>query len=73
VVVRLSESAALAASATCTHAFCTMAWDGARVHCPCHNANFATDGAVLSGPTSIPIPVYAATVAADAIIVQIDG
>ena len=72
VVVRTGDADAVALSATCTHAFCAMSWAGDHVHCPCHDANFGVDGKVLSGPTSIPIPVYSATVAGDSIVVQID-
>jgi cytochrome b6-f complex iron-sulfur subunit len=72
VVARTSNTEAIALSATCTHAFCIMAWDGQGVHCPCHNANFGVDGRVISGPTSIPIPVYPATVNPDGVVVMID-
>jgi cytochrome b6-f complex iron-sulfur subunit len=73
VVVRTSASDAVALSATCTHAFCIMSFTADRIHCPCHDANFALDGHVLSGPTSIPIPIYTAAIAADGINVQIES
>lgn len=73
VVVRVSDGAATALSATCTHAACLVGFAPAsnNLHCPCHNANFALDGSVESGPTRIPLPVYAATVGADAILVNL--
>ena len=71
VVVRTGDTSAVALSATCTHASCLMAWDGQAVHCPCHNANFSLAGGVLSGPTTVPIPVYAATVQGSAIVVNL--
>jgi cytochrome b6-f complex iron-sulfur subunit len=71
VVVRTDEATAIALSATCTHAGCLMSWDGHEVHCPCHDANFSPTGAVLSGPTTVPVPVYAATVQGDAIVVNL--
>lgn len=71
VVVRTGDASALALSATCTHAGCIMSWNGMAVHCPCHDANFSPTGAVLSGPTTIPVPVYAATVQPDAIVVNL--
>jgi cytochrome b6-f complex iron-sulfur subunit len=73
VVVRTTDAAAVALSATCTHAFCIMSFTGGHVHCPCHNANFALDGSVLNGPTIVPIPVYAASIVTDGIDVQIDS
>jgi Rieske Fe-S protein len=36
-----------------------------------HNANFDLSGAVLGGPTMIPLPVYAASVGPDAITVDL--
>jgi nitrite reductase/ring-hydroxylating ferredoxin subunit len=71
VVVRSGDVTAVAVSATCTHAGCLMSFDGRAVHCPCHNANFSLAGAVLNGPTSVPVPIYAATVQADAIVVDL--
>jgi cytochrome b6-f complex iron-sulfur subunit len=71
VVVRSGDGTAVAVSATCTHAGCLMSFDGRAVHCPCHNANFSLAGAVLNGPTSVPVPIYAATVQPDAIVVDL--
>ena len=73
VVVRVSDSEATALSATCTHAACLVVYAPAAndLHCPCHNANFALDGSVKNGPTMIPLPVYPATVGADAIVVDV--
>ena len=70
-VVRTGDATAVALSATCTHAGCIMAWNGQALHCPCHNANFSAEGAVLSGPTTVPVPVYAAVVQADGIVVNL--
>jgi len=72
IVVRTSDVAAVALSATCTHAACLVGYDGAtKIVCPCHIAVFGLDGAVLGGPTSIPLPTYAATPAADGIVVDL--
>jgi cytochrome b6-f complex iron-sulfur subunit len=72
VVVRTSDTEAVALSATCTHAGCLVGFSGDNeVHCPCHNANFKLDGSVINGPTSIPLPVYAATVAPGGIIIDL--
>jgi Rieske Fe-S protein len=72
-VVRTSATAATALSATCTHAGCLVEYSAARgnLHCPCHDADFALDGQVQGGPTIIPLPVYAARITADAIIVDL--
>ena len=73
LVARTAPTVATALSATCTHAGCLVSLpEGASVvHCPCHDANFALDGSVLGGPTSIPLPVYRATVGPDAITVDL--
>jgi cytochrome b6-f complex iron-sulfur subunit len=73
VVVRVDDATATAPSATCTHQGCTLEFEssGKQLHCPCHNANFALSGIALSGPTMIPMPVYAATVGSDAITVDL--
>ena len=73
VVVRTGDTTAVALSATCTHAGCTVGYDAPRdrIHCDCHDANFDLEGKVLGGPTSIPLPVYAATPGADAVVVDL--
>ena len=72
-VVRTSDTAAVALSATCTHAGCTLqiAANASQLHCNCHNADFDLGGAVLRGPTTIPLPTYAATPGSDGIVVSL--
>lgn len=73
LVVRTGEGTAVALSATCTHEACILRYEAgpSELHCDCHGANFALSGAVLGGPTNIPLPVYAATPGADAIVVDL--
>ncbi len=49
-----------ALSATCTHLGCVVFWNEQRqvIACPCHEAYFNTNGAVISGPPPKPLPVY---------------
>jgi cytochrome b6-f complex iron-sulfur subunit len=49
-----------ALSATCTHLGCVVFWNEQRqlIACPCHEAFFNTNGAVISGPPPRPLPVY---------------
>lgn len=70
-VVRTGDATAVALSATCTHAACLVGYDGSGLHCPCHDAEFDLTGAVLRGPTTIPLPVYAATPGTDGIVVDL--
>ena len=51
-------------SATCTHQGCTVATvEGGDIVCPCHGSRFAVaDGAVTTGPATLPLPARAITV-----------
>lgn len=66
VLVRLSDGRVLAYDAVCTHAGCTVQFDPAQdaLLCPCHGAAFdaRNHGAVLGGPTNIPLTELPITV-----------
>jgi len=49
-----------ALDARCTHEGCTVQYVAAEgdIWCACHNARFALDGRVLSGPPPRPLPQY---------------
>lgn len=51
-----------AVNPTCTHKGCVVDWKGEQKEfvCPCHEARFAADGAVLGGPASQPLATYEA-------------
>ncbi|NJR69510.1 MAG: ubiquinol-cytochrome c reductase iron-sulfur subunit [Synechococcales cyanobacterium CRU_2_2] len=50
----------VALNATCTHKGCTVEWkDGAFV-CPCHAAEFGSNGTVKKGPAKEPLAVFEA-------------
>jgi len=70
-VVRTGDATAVALSATCTHAGCIVDASAGGLHCPCHDADFDLTGAVLRGPTTIPLPVYAATPGSNGIVVDL--
>lgn len=50
----------IAMSNVCTHLGCRVRWisDQQLFFCPCHNASFDKDGAVLSGPPPRPLDQY---------------
>lgn len=59
VVIRLDDGSFVAFDATCTHEGCRVGWQAAvgLIVCPCHGAEFdaADHGAVIAGPTTIPL------------------
>ncbi len=58
ILVRLTDTEAVAFSQKCTHLGCVVYYepDAQRWHCPCHGGNFeASTGAVISGPPTRPL------------------
>lgn len=59
VIVRLADGTFVAFDALCTHQGCLVEWDAVDgiLFCPCHGAEFdaTADGAVITGPTDIPL------------------
>lgn len=50
------EGAAMAFSAICRHQGCVVAAAGASFDCPCHGSRYdAATGAVLNGPSTLPL------------------
>jgi len=49
-----------ALSAICTHLGCILFWNEQRevIACPCHEAYFSTNGAVISGPPTSALEEY---------------
>lgn len=60
-----------AMSNICTHLGCRVRWieDQEQFLCPCHNAAFAKDGSVVSGPPPRPLDSYQVKVEEDQIYV----
>ena len=60
VIVRLPDGRYVCFDAVCTHEGCRVGWDARDgvLLCPCHGAAFdpADHGAVLAGPTNVPLP-----------------
>lgn len=66
LVVRPSPGTIKAFSAVCTHAGCTVGFDGGtkRFVCPCHGSLFdGSTGQVLTGPAPSPLPAIPVVVA----------
>lgn len=70
VVVQPTAGQFRAFSSTCTHQGCQVnrVADG-QIQCPCHGSRFsATDGSVVQGPASQPLPEVAVAVEGDQVV-----
>ncbi|MBI5630717.1 MAG: Rieske (2Fe-2S) protein [Elusimicrobia bacterium] len=56
----------------CTHLGCPYRWDQARGQflCPCHDAVFSGEGAVVSGPPPRPLDRYSVKIAGGRLLIQ---
>jgi cytochrome b6-f complex iron-sulfur subunit len=72
VIVINTPDGYAALSATCTHLGCIVTWNEPKqvITCPCHEAFFNTNGAVISGPPPSPLPQLRVRVEGDQIYVE---
>ena len=72
VLVIHTEAGYKALDAVCTHLGCIVFWSEQRqvIACPCHEAYFNTNGAVISGPPPAPLAVYRVQVDGDQVYVE---
>jgi thiosulfate dehydrogenase (quinone) large subunit len=56
IIIRGSDGSLRAFSAVCTHAGCTVGYEGGTIVCPCHGGAFSAEtGAVIAGPPPAPL------------------
>jgi thiosulfate dehydrogenase [quinone] large subunit len=56
IAIRQSDGSLTAFSAVCTHAGCTVGYEGGQIVCPCHGGTYsATTGQVTGGPPPAPL------------------
>lgn len=74
-VIRNGDSSYSAFNRRCTHAGCTVNWQGNqnKFVCPCHNSQFDANGQVAQGPARSPLQSYSVQVQGDQIFVKLDA
>ncbi len=56
ILIRDSEGNLKAFSAVCTHAGCTVGYEGGAIICPCHGGEYSAEtGQVIAGPPPAPL------------------
>ncbi len=56
ILIRESDGSLKAFSAVCTHAGCTVGYDGSEIYCPCHGGTYSAEtGEVTGGPPPAPL------------------
>jgi Rieske Fe-S protein len=70
VVTQPEKGTFKAFSSTCTHQHCTVSSvDDGIIHCACHGSEFSiTDGSVVHGPATEPLPAEQVEVEGDSIV-----
>jgi cytochrome b6-f complex iron-sulfur subunit len=67
-----NRSKLLAVDITCTHKGCDVEWKSAdkQFVCPCHNAKFAANGAVMGAPADKPLKSLMVKIEKDEVLVS---
>jgi thiosulfate dehydrogenase [quinone] large subunit len=56
ILIRESDGSLKAFSAVCTHAGCTVGYEGGVIYCPCHGGEYDPEtGQVIAGPPPAPL------------------
>jgi thiosulfate dehydrogenase [quinone] large subunit len=56
IIIRDSSGNLKAFSAVCTHAGCTVGYEGGVIYCPCHGGEYSAEtGEVIAGPPPAPL------------------
>ncbi len=56
ILIRETDGGLKAFSAICTHAGCTVGYDGSEIYCPCHGGTYSAEtGEVTGGPPPAPL------------------
>ncbi len=63
----------IALSTRCMHRGCQVEPSSDRFVCPCHGSEYSLEGAVLKGPTELPLVRYSVTSDASRVFVHLDS
>ena len=63
----------IALSTRCMHRGCQVEPSADRFVCPCHGSEYSLEGAVLKGPTELPLVRYNVTADASRVFVHLDS
>jgi cytochrome b6-f complex iron-sulfur subunit len=69
-VHRQGENDYSAVLTRCMHRGCTVEPQAGRLVCPCHGSEYTTVGAVLKGPTELPLIRYHVTMDAERLLIH---
>lgn len=70
VAVGRGKDGFYALTLVCTHLGCTVSVTPEGLFCPCHGSRFDSDGKVIRGPASRPLPRLVAEVRGDRLIIS---
>jgi len=64
ILLKKGQSDVLALSLLCTHVCCELNYDSTadELYCPCHGSLFDSQGNVLIGPATVPLPTVQVTI-----------
>lgn len=72
-VYRRGEGEFSAVSTRCMHQGCQVEPVAGHLICPCHGSEYSNDGAVLKGPTRLPLRSFPASIEGDAVVIDLAG
>jgi Rieske Fe-S protein len=70
-VRRVPGTPAVALSTRCMHRGCEVEPSTDRLVCPCHGSEYALDGAVLEGPTELPLERFRVRELSDGLVIEL--
>lgn len=68
---RAADGRFTAVSTRCMHRGCQVEPRGGRLVCPCHGSEYSYAGAILQGPTELPLVAYPVTTDAEHVFIEL--